>query len=148
MYIGVIFTGVLYHCHVDLFDDMNRNTILIENVSSISPDVIFLRPPEKLVIELKATGRYLRIAWQKNGAVLSANTPQSPNEFPNHYEIYVVGETTEDDFGLYEVNLFPFDITGQLAVPGDLDFVVIPPCKLFLFTAQCSECTCLPITCS
>ena len=106
--------------------------------------MIFLRPPEKLVIELKATGRYLRIQWQKNG--LSANIPQGPNEFPNHYEIYVVGETTEDDFGLYEVSLFPFDITGQRAVPGELDFVVIPPCKLFLFTTQCSECTCLPIT--
>ena len=93
------------------------NTILLERVS---PEVIFLRPPEKLVIEIKATGRYRRILWQKNGLVL-------PQEFPNHNEILVYGTTTQDDLGLYEVSLFPANPAFQRSVPNELDFSIVLP---------------------
>ena len=93
------------------------NTVFLERVS---PEIIYLRPPEKLVIEIKATGRYNRIQWQKNVLPLT-------QEFPNYNEILVYGTTTQDDLGLYEVNLVQANPIFQRNVPPELDFSIIPP---------------------
>lgn len=101
---------------------LNRNTITLER---ISPEVIYLRPPEKLVIEMKVTGRYGRIEWRKNNGESLSTQPQ---HFSNYDEIFARGETTNDDIGLYEVELVPSDPITQLFVPqGDLEFFVISP---------------------
>ena len=113
-----------------MFDGNNVNAAFLENISLAAPEIIFVRPPEKLVIEVKASGRYQRISWLRNVETLSSSTPQDPQEFSNHYEIFVHGETTEDDLGLYEVSLFQYDITSQLQIPTDIDFIVISPCEL------------------
>ena len=97
-----------------------RSTVFLETVS---PEVIFLRPPEKLVIEIKATGRYRNIQWQKNSLPLTIQ----PQQFPNYNEILVYGRTTQADLGLYEVSLRPASITFQRNIPLELDFSIIPP---------------------
>ena len=109
----------------DLFDDMNRNTIFLERVS---PEVIFLRPPEKLVIEVMITGQYQDIQWQLN-AVSQTVTPE---EYPNFNEIYVKSTTQDTDLGLYEILAFPTDPIRQLISPGELDIFVIAPGALFM----------------
>lgn len=87
------------------------NTVSLERVS---PKFIYLHPPKKLVIEVKATGRYSHILWQKNGAPLT-------KKFPNFNKILVYEVKTSDDLGLYEVNLQPINI-HQRVQPGDLGF--------------------------
>ena len=113
-----------------MFDSNNVNSVFLENISLAAPEVIFVHPPEKLVLEVKAFGRYQRIVWQRNVDLLSSSTPQNPQEFSNHYEIFVRGETTEDDLGLYEVSITGYDILNQRQVPTDVDFIVISPGEL------------------
>ena len=96
------------------------STIFLERVS---PEVIFLRPPEKLVIEIKATGRYRNIYWHKNGVLLTIQ----PRQFPNYNEILVYGTTTQDDLGIYEVSVHPANILVQRNFPAELDFFIITP---------------------
>ena len=93
----------------------------------VSPEVILLRPPEKLVIEIKATGRYRNILWNKNGIPLTLQ----PQQFPNYNEILVYGTTTQDDFGLYEVGLRAANLLTQRNIPSQLDFTVVPPGSWF-----------------
>ena len=85
--------------------------------------MIFLRPPERLVIEVKATGRVLAVRWQRNGVSISSS------DLFNHDEIYVQEETNTADVALYEVRIFEF---SQLRIPNELTFHVISPGKLFL----------------
>ena len=89
--------------------------------------MIFLRPPEKLVIEVKSRGRITFLQWARNGDMFTGILGQ---DFTYHGEIYVKMETTQDDIGLYEVNAFE-DVVGggQLLLPTDLDFIVILPGK-------------------
>ena len=116
-------------CHAcvyaDVFSQTGINSIYLER---ISPEIIFLRPPEKLVIEIKATGRYRNIRWQKNQVPLLVH----PQQFPNYNEILVYSTTTQDDLGLYEVDLRAADILSQQNVPSDLDFLVVSPGIYFL----------------
>ena len=99
-----------------------RSTVFLERVS---PEVIFLRPPEKLVIEVKATGRFRFVRWQKTGVTI----PSTEEDFSNHYEIYFRDQTTTDDLTLYEVSLRPASAGTQRTVPTELDFIVTSPGK-------------------
>ena len=95
------------------------STLYHEN---ISPELIFIHPPEKLVIEVRSRGRYSGISWDRpsgsiDGALLS-----------NYDEVYALGKTTEADYGLYQVVLLPSPPTFQDIVPTSiLDFIVIAP---------------------
>jgi hypothetical protein len=107
------------YVHADIIFE-GRSTVFLERVS---PEVTYLCPPEKLVIEIKATGRYQHVEWLKNGLPLTIQ----PQQFPNYNEILVYDTTTQDDLGLYEVSLFPASLLSQLTIPPELDFVVIIP---------------------
>ena len=69
----------------------------------ISPRVIVLDPPEKLVIETRASGGYGQFDWQRN-AVAFGTSPfiVTLPEFPNFFEIFVREPTNTSDLGLYE----------------------------------------------
>ena len=111
----------LYYKPTDTFGDFNGvpfNTIFLETVS---PEVIFLHPPEKLVIEATVRGRYSRIVWHRNGT----SVPQS--SLSNFNEIYVVQKTSTADFGHYEVIPFTSPPTLQLLRPPMLEFIVTSP---------------------
>ena len=98
----------------------------------ISPQVIVLDPPEKLVIETRASGGYQMFDWIKNGNEFTL-TPGRPftvtiQEFSNFFEIFVREPTTANDLGVYEVDLL---LNTGAQVP-EIDFAV----------TQYSKCMC------
>ena len=105
----------------------------ILSFEAVSPSTIILSPPEKLVLEVRATGRYNFISWNKNGNPASTDTtaafPVSNTEnFAHFSEIYVKDMTTMDDLGLYEVQL-PAGASG-ISAADQIEFNVIAPGKL------------------
>ncbi len=75
-------------------------------LSSITPQLIIIEPPEKLVIEVQSSGAYDVILWRRNGASYTFNDPDFPissDRFFYFYEAYVREPTSTDDLGLYEV---------------------------------------------
>ena len=108
------------------------STIRIERVS---PEVIILRPPEKLVIEVKVSGDYGVLFWRKGTISQPIPGLMEPQELSNFYEIFVRDNTTDEDVGIYRVTLSLKSGTLRLytLIPsGGVDFAVIPPGKLQL----------------
>ena len=98
---------------------MQISTLYLEN---ISPTVIILHPPEKLVIEVRCRGRYSGISWARNGALIDRSL------LSNHDEIYALERTTEADYGFYQVILTPSPPSFQIVVPDSiLEFLVTAP---------------------
>ena len=73
-------------------------TIRIERVSS---EVIILRPPEKLIIEVRVSGEYEVIFWRKGTTSTFIPGQMRPQEFSNYFETFVRGNTTAGDEGVY-----------------------------------------------
>ena len=96
----------------------------------ISPRVIVLDPPEKLVIETRASGGYRQLDWTKNMDTFTTTQGQpftvTPQEFPNFFEIFVREPTTVNDLGLYEVDLTGLQIS-------EVDFTVTPYSKFIVY---------------
>lgn len=101
---------------------VSLNTISLER---ISPEVVFLRPPEKLVIEVKAKGRFREVEWSINGTLLNSYSQLA--SFSNYKEVLFIEETTEANFGLYEISLLPYSPFAQLLLPLELDIIVMSP---------------------
>ena len=122
-----IVTVQLVHCVAVITSVLCTGDNMLERVS---PRVIVLDPPEKLVIETRASGGYQWLEWSKNGFPFrAAGTPgTSPfivtiQEFPNFFENFVRDNTTADDLGVYEVEVVLSP--GQTQVP-ELEFAVTP----------------------
>ena len=100
----------------------------------ISPQVIVLDPPEKLVIETRASGGYRQFDWVKNGNAFTLAQGQlftvMLQEFSNFFEIFVREPTSTNDLGVYEVDLH--QITGP-QVP-EVEFAVISYSKYILLS--------------
>ncbi len=99
----------------------------------ISPEVIILRPPEKLVIEVKVSGNYRLLFWLKGSSTTFIPNLMPPQELPKFHEIFVRDNTTVDDEGFYIV--FPqlksgTSSTHTIIPTGGLEFAVTPPGKL------------------
>jgi hypothetical protein len=90
-------------------------------LENISPEIIFLHPPEKLVIEVRCRGRYSGIVWDRPGASINMSL------LSNHDEIYALGRTTEADYGFYEVVLTPTPVFQIIFPSSSLEFVVTAP---------------------
>ncbi len=87
-------------------------------LSSITPQLIIIEPPERLVIEVQSSGAYDVINWRRNGAAYTFNDPDFPissDRFFYFYEAYVREPTSIDDLGLYEVNVLTNGQDTQLA---------------------------------
>ena len=94
----------------------------------VSPRVIVLDPPEKLVIETRASGGYGQFDWTRNGNPFTAMaTPGGSSfivtlqEFSNFFEIFVREPTTANDLGVYEVDL----TTNTGSQVPEIEFAVI-----------------------
>ena len=102
----------------------------------VSPRVIVLDPPEKLVLETRASGGYRQFDWTKNGLAFTTAQGQpftvTLQEFPNFFEIFVRESTTADDLGVYEVEL---SLNTGPQVP-EVDFAVTPYSK---YVYSCSQ---------
>ena len=122
------FTDVMIlYCAVHIFlyvTDIYRpgrqiSTLYLE---SITPEVIFLHPPEKLVIEVRCRGRYNGISWDRPSGSIDRSL------LSNHDEVYALGRTTLADYGLYQVFLLPSPPTFQDIVPTNiLETIVTAP---------------------
>ena len=104
----------------DIFLSLGSFSLSTVYLEMISPEIILLRPPEKLILEIKVTGRYADILWEKDGEPLS----NSWATFSNYEEILVIGETTTNDFGYYQVLVHSPPSTAQLLVPSTLSIIV------------------------
>lgn len=92
----------------------------------ISPQVIVLNPPEKLVLETQASGEYQKIQWTRNGYSISTDRVDPffvslPHEFVNFFEIFVRKPTMKRDLGVYRVSLQQSD--GQAQTDGAVFYV-------------------------
>ena len=81
--------------------------------------IIILRPPDKLVLEVRATGRYNLIEWRRNGVAFgffpgSAFRVMLFQELPNFFEIFVREPTTRDDLGVFYAELPPAVTTTDI----------------------------------
>ena len=112
---------------------LHTGDVMLERVS---PRVIVLDPPEKLVLETRASGGYQWIEWTKNGNpfMLAPGQPFTVTlqEFPNFFEIFVREPTTVDDLGVYEVDLI---LNAGPQVP-EVNFAVTPYSK-YMYVTLC-----------
>ena len=65
-------------------------------IEALSPPIVFLFPPNKLVLEIEASGRYHFIAWFKDSRQIIDSSL-----FHHFKEIYLVENTTVDLVGSY-----------------------------------------------
>ena len=110
---------------------LTGDTVIIERVS---PAVIILRPPEKLVIEVRTSGEYEVHFWIRNENLFGPSgnfQVMFLDEFPNFFEIFVRDNTTNDDLGIYTVQPTVTNANSQthtiLPGSGGVDFAVIAP---------------------
>ncbi len=113
------------------YDIISGTTIRTER---ISPEVIFLRPPERFVIELRVSGDYEVLFWSKDIDDGSSILNVVPQDFPNFAEIFVRDNTTADDLGVYIVSPQLKTGTSQThtLIPFGVEFAVTTPGNLFL----------------
>ena len=75
---------------------------------------MFLTPPEKLVLEVRASGGYEFISWNR----VSGSFDLSFNELVNFHEVFVRQPTTTSEYGTYEtISTFAGIRTSILVVP-------------------------------
>ena len=98
----------------------------------VSPSTIILSPPEKLVLEVRATGQYNFIVWSRNGNLAgSSDFPVSNTDnFAHFSEIYVNDMTTMDDLGRYEIDS-PGGASG-ISAADEIEFTVLAPGKIVI----------------
>ena len=108
--------------------DVNLGSPL--TLEAVSPSTIILSPPEKLVLEVRATGQYNFIAWTRNGnfAGSSVFPVTNTDNFAHFSEIYVNDMTTMDDLGLYDVQL---PGAPGISAADTIEFMVIAPGKIY-----------------
>ena len=70
----------------------------IQGPERVSPPVVFLTPPEKLVLEVKTSGAYDFITWTRFG---DRSFRQDLSELINFHEIFVRQPTTTSEYGTY-----------------------------------------------
>ena len=71
------------------------------SIIAVSPSLISLCPPEPLVIQVEAGGEYAGIQWTRTPIALNV----SSDELVDFQQTFVRTVTSEEDWGLYTVNL-------------------------------------------
>ena len=70
-------------------------------IEAISPPLLIIQPPEKLVIKVRGRGPYEELRWIKNGSSFIYSHPPTLTQF---YETLFIEPTSSSDEGLYEVH--------------------------------------------
>ena len=92
----------------------------------VSPRVIVLSPPEKLVIETRASGGYGQFDYQRNGIPFGTSPfIVTLQDFSNFFEIFVRAPTNANDLGVYDVE-----------VGLEIDFTVTPYSE-YMYVISC-----------
>ena len=74
--------------------------LVLSGPERVSPPVLFLTPPEKLVLEVRTSGGYDFIAWNRVGD--HSFRQNATTELVNFHEIFVRQPTTINEYGTYE----------------------------------------------
>ncbi len=91
----------------------------------MSLSTTILRVPEKLVLEVRATGRYDFIEWYRNEVKQETGNFDPTVQQHSHFnEIFLKQTTIATDLGVYEVTLLRF--MGS-PLPSRVEFAVITP---------------------
>ncbi len=90
------------------------DTVISERVS---PFVTVLQIPDKLVLELRTSGRFNFIVWARNGVLIPTS-----QQFTHFTEIYAQSNTNNTDLGLYDVELL---VPEGLTRPTRVQFAVV-----------------------
>ena len=111
--------------------------------------IIILRPPDKLVLEVRATGRYNLIEWRRNGVAFSFS-PGSEftvtlQELPNFFEIFVREPTTRDDLGVFTAELSPALTTREFINFAVIEAGIESFHSISVLTFRCSFLQWMPI---
>ena len=93
------------------------------DVQAVSPTNIVLHPTEKLVLEVRASGRYESIEWQKNGINIFDSILPDSESFAHFVEVYYNEFIGVSDYGVYNVTLTSVDMTQM--PPVGVQFTVI-----------------------
>ncbi len=89
----------------------------------MSPSTTILRVPEKLVLEVRATGRYDFFDWFRNGDIQgTGDFNPTVQQLPHFNEIYVKQTTSATDLGVYEVDSLSFS-----GLSPRVEFAVVAP---------------------
>ena len=76
---------------------------------------MFLTPPEKLVMEVRTSGKYEVIVWNKVG---DSSFSQDLSELVNFHEIFVRQPTTTSEYGTFKAQYsFAGGSASTLVVP-------------------------------
>ena len=86
----------------------------------VSPPVVFLTPPEKLVLEVRTSGGYDILFWSKVG---DSSFRQSLSELVNFHEVFVRQPTTTSEYGTYRPH--------YSIAEGETRMLVVPTGMLF-----------------
>ena len=88
------------------------------------------------MLEVRATGQYNFIVWNRNGdqASTSGFPVSNTDNFAHFSEIYVNDMTTMDDLGRYEVQL-PSGASG-ISAADNIEFIVITSGKSQEYTSS------------
>ena len=100
------------------------------SVVAVSPSIIILRPPEKLVLEITPFGHYFFTSWSRNGITFGSTGFESTSSrgIVDFGDVYFSDSTTEEDLAEYDVILHPAPNSGQ-ATLDRVSFTVIGPGK-------------------
>lgn len=79
-------------------------------VKRLSPPVVFLTPPEKLVLEFSSYGNFEYLVWHRDRRALASDNLAHNSEFTHFLEVYAREPTTNIDFGEYYAAI---DNTGR-----------------------------------
>ena len=91
----------------------------------LSPSSISLCPPEPLVIQVEAGGEYAGIQWTRTPIALNV----SSDELVDFQQTFVRTVTSEEDWGLYTVNLvLPTNVTSNIAVNATVNVTLMSKC--------------------
>ena len=92
----------------------------------ISPPVIFLTPPEKLVLEVRTIGGYSTILWSRDAKILeSLADPTLHSEFTHFKEIFVREPTNSSDYGIYHITYLGSRGTDIIVIPTGMCFFLL-----------------------
>ena len=87
----------------------------------VSHPVVFLTPPEKLVLEVRVSGGYELLYWTRVGD--RSFTQNVTTELVNFHEIFVRQPTTTSEYGTYRAH--------YLFAGGEARILVVPTGMLF-----------------
>ena len=87
----------------------------------VSPSVVFLTPPEKLVLEVRVSGGYDYLLWSRVGD--RSFRQNLTTELINFHEVFVRQPTTTSEYGSYRPH---YSIEG-----GETRILVVPTGMLF-----------------